>query len=145
MYEIDSTPYGFRLLLYEQMNLEEARRFRQELNTCFENATRPFSVFVDMRHLEPLEREAQAEVTRVQQAGRESGVVRSVIILNNPTLTHQFKRIALQSDIYDIERYIDASTDKNWEENGLKWMTDGIDPDAEWREEIAKRRKSLQS
>ena len=72
--------------------------------------------------------------------GVELGVKRVATILGNSTVAHQFKRLSLQSGIHDYERYLDAATDPDWEDKGLKWVIDRIDPDAERREQIAKRR-----
>lgn len=97
-----------------------------------------------MRTLEPLTPKAQKEIEVGQRQAREHGMVRSVVILANYTVTCQFKRIALQSGIYDWERYIDESAEPDWEKVGLDWVINGIDPDATLRQQIAqKREKSL--
>ena len=93
-----------------------------------------------MRTIEPLTPRAQKEIELAQRKARESGMVRSVVILADYTVTCQFKRIALQSGIYDWERYIDESNEPNWEKVGLDWVINGVDPDAERREEIALKR-----
>lgn len=92
-----------------------------------------------MRKLELNSPEVQVIFEQGQKLYRETGLVRSVVILKNPTLAIQFKRIALMSNIYDYERYIDASSCPDWKKVGLKWVIDGIDPDADRRLKIADR------
>lgn len=96
-----------------------------------------------MRTMQPLCVEAQQDFEIAQRHARDAGMNRSAVILADPTLTYQFKRIALQSGIYDWERYIDESSNADWEELGLKWVKDGIDPDANLRDNIAQRRTSI--
>jgi len=89
----------------------------------------PFSVFVDMRTLVPLDRHGRALIMEGQKLYQRRGMERSVVILKNPVTTMQFKQIAIDSGIYDYERYIDASATENWEKAGLDWILYGIDPD----------------
>lgn len=143
MYLINHTDYGLRLRLSGTMLVNEVKAFGRDLDRTFETIAKPFSVFVDMRDLLPIDEPAQQEIIAIQLKFLKAGAVKSVVVLNNPTTTYQFKRIALQSEVYDYERYIDASADPDWESNGLKWLVDDIDPDAEWREEIARRSQTV--
>ena len=59
----------------------------------------------------------------------EKGIVRTVVILSNPILTTQFKRLAKESGAYKWERYINASENSNWEQLGEDWVIRDIDPD----------------
>lgn len=123
------------------MSDSEAALWRQEFCEYLKQTPEKFGVFVDMRTLEPLTPRGQKEFEEGQRQARESGMTRSAVILANSTLTYQFKRIALQSGIYDWERYIDESTEPEWEKVGLDWVINGIDPDADLRQQIAKRRE----
>lgn len=125
------------------MNSAEASAWLLEFKGYVTARQGSFGVFVDMRTLEPLATAAQKNFEEGQRLAREVGMTRSVVILDNPTLTYQFKRIALQSGIYDWERYIDASEDENWESTGLAWVAEGIDPDANLRERISSRREQI--
>lgn len=64
-----------------------------------------------------------------QKLFKQKGMTRSVVILNSPIVTVQFKRIAKETGIYNWERYLDASSTPDWEQKGRRWLTDGIDPD----------------
>lgn len=98
-----------------------------------------------MRTVEPLTPRGQKEFEVGQREARQHGMIRSVVILANSTVTYQFKRIALQSGIYDWERYIDESNEPDWEQKGLDWVVNGIDPDASLRQQIAQKRENSPS
>jgi hypothetical protein len=107
------------------------QRWLQESFELLPEQPKPFAVFVDMRTLAPLDPEAQAVIRDGQRLYQQRGMTRSVVILSSPVITVQFKRIALQSGIHEWERYIDASTNPDWERLGLRWITDAINPDTE--------------
>ncbi|MDD3730987.1 MAG: hypothetical protein PHU88_01255 [candidate division Zixibacteria bacterium] len=129
MYKIEKSDFGYKLTFGGKMDLEEMSTWFNESKEILKTASRGFGVFVDMRELQLLEPDAQKEMQAGQRYYRHMGMKRSIVILDNPILTVQFKRIALQSGIYDNERYIDASTVSNWEEIGMDWIMKGIDPD----------------
>ena len=66
---------------------------------------------------------------RGQRMYRDHGMARSVVILSNPVTAQQFKQIAVESGIYEWERYIDASRETNWEQVGMEWLVKEVDPD----------------
>ncbi|MCK4856853.1 MAG: hypothetical protein KAT58_02690 [candidate division Zixibacteria bacterium] len=129
MYKIEKRDYGFRLTFGDVIDAEEMTRWLEESKTALPKQREKFTVFVDMRTLVPLAEGVQPIMTMGQMLYRQKGMERSVVILQNRATTMQFKRIALQSGIYDWERYIDASTTPNWDEVGLNWILKAIDPD----------------
>jgi hypothetical protein len=54
---------------------------------------------------------------------------RSVVILKDKITMMQFRGIAKETGIYEWERYIDASAVENWEQIGLDWILNAVDPD----------------
>ena len=98
-----------------------------------------FGVFVDMRRLKLISQGVKDMFEKGQRHYKEMGMARSVVVVENSTLAVQFKRIALQSDIYDWERYIDATASDDWQKLGEDWISRGIDPDSDRRERIASR------
>jgi len=129
LYKIEKTNYGYFLTFSGEMDLEEMTQWFRDSKEVLENASRSFGVFVDMRQLQLLDPDAQEEMQSGQRYYKKMGMKRSVVILDNSILTIQFKRLALQSDIYNTERYIDASSMTNWEEIGKDWLIYGTDPD----------------
>ena len=71
----------------------------------------------------------QAEIVKGQMLYRDSGLERSAVILSDPIVTIQFVRLAKKSGIYKYERFIDASSDAQWEKHAEEWVRSGIDPD----------------
>ena len=53
----------------------------------------------------------------------------AVVILGDDITAMQMKLVAKKTGIYEWERYIDASSHLDWEELGMNWIINGIDPD----------------
>jgi hypothetical protein len=56
-------------------------------------------------------------------------MTRSAVILSQGFLATQFKMIARDTGIYEWERYIDTSSNPNWENVAIDWVVNGKDPD----------------
>ena len=54
---------------------------------------------------------------------------RSAVALANSIIALQFRRLAQDSGIYQWERYVDGSTEENWEKVAESWIVNGKDPD----------------
>lgn len=130
MYAIHKRHYGYWLLFSGFMKEEEMADWVDEARTKLEEPhPKTFGVFVDMRDLKPLDNGANEKMVEGQKLFKEHGMTRSVVILSNPIITMQFRRLAKQSGIYQWERYLDSSTVKDFETVGLSWIERGIDPD----------------
>lgn len=129
MYKIEKREYGLHLTFGDFVSATEMRRWLQESFEFLPEQPHSFSVFVDMRTLAPLDPDVQAIIRDGQRLYKQRGMVRSVVILNSPVVTMQFKRIAHQSGIYEWERYIDASSTSDWDKQGMAWILDAVDPD----------------
>jgi hypothetical protein len=129
MYKIEEKKFGVKLTFGGYIKADEMAKWVNETKEMEGKLPSEFGVFVDMRDLEPLPVDSQKEMQNGQKWFKEAGMQRSVVILNNPITTIQFMRIAKETGIYNWERYIDASEINNWEEIGLKWVKDSIDPD----------------
>jgi hypothetical protein len=129
MYTIETKPYGIRLTFGGEMTPDELRDWLEESKIVLESMPARFGVFVDMRTLSLLDPESQEVMREGQKYYLDKGMERSVVILNSHTLTIQFKRIAYETGIYRWERYVDASRDPDWENTGLRWIQNAVDPD----------------
>ncbi len=117
------------------MSAEEMAQWLKESGQMLVDVCESFSVFVDMRTLVPLDTAGQAFIGEGQRLYKRAGMERSVVILKSPVIVMQFKQIAISSGICDYERYIDASAEPSWEQIGLDWILNGVDPD---KKQIAK-------
>ena len=129
MYSIEKKNYGYRLTFGDVIDAAEMKAWLDESKVVLQTSAESFGVFVDMRTLVPLRRDAQPYMQEGQKLYRRSGMSRSVVILDNAATTMQFRRIARETGIYEWERYIDASAVENWEAVGLAWIEDEIEPD----------------
>jgi hypothetical protein len=131
MYTIEQTDYGIKLVFSGQIDAAEMGRWLNDVKVYLSRQSKRFSVFVDMRTMEPLPLDAQELIARGQMLAKRKGMQRSVVILDDAVTTMQFKRIALQTEIYNYERYVNASAVQNWEEIGMGWLLEARDPDKE--------------
>lgn len=129
MYKVERAPYGLRLTLSGVMSSDEIHRWGRDVVEVLHELERPFGVFVDMRQLVPPAPEDQGALKHAQIRARQLGMRRSVVIVDSAETAAEFARIAKQTGIYAYERYIHAVNDPRWEQRGLDWVTDGIDPD----------------
>lgn len=130
MYSIEQVEFGYKLTFEGFIETDEMRDWLSESERILEN-TKPaeFGVFVDMRKLYPLPPDSRSIMEQGQKLFKTKGMSRSVVIVANIVTQLQFVRIAKETGIYKWERYIDASTVTNWDQVGLDWIIDGIDPD----------------
>ncbi|MCK5148057.1 hypothetical protein KAR48_14975 [bacterium] len=129
MHKIEKKSYGFRLTFTDAVSAEEMKQWVEDSKAALKGNAGSFGVFVDMRTLRPLSHDAQTFLKTGQKLYKDKGLQRSVVVLNSAVLTMQFKRLAKETGIYAWERYIDASTHPDWEELGIKWIENEIDPD----------------
>ncbi len=129
MYKIDKTTYGYKLTLSEMIKADEMKQWLEDSKKALASSPATFGIMVDMRDLKPLPPEAQPHMQEGQKLYKEKGMQRSAVILANAVITMQFKRIAKQTGIDQWERYIDASSDSNWEQTATEWIANGVDCD----------------
>ncbi len=128
MYTIEKTEYGYHLTFGGYIMQDEMREWVEESQQVLATQKGSFSVFVDLRTLEPISVDAQVQMQKGQRLYKQKGMVRSVVILDNLTLTRQFQRIARHTGIQARERYIDASAEPDWEKVGMDWILEGKEP-----------------
>jgi len=130
MYLIELTEFGIRLTFEGQVSAPEMAAWYRESKAALPGLPRPFYVFIDMRTMIPLDREAQVHIEAGQTLYRLTGMERSVVIFQSPVTAAQFRRIGGETGIARNERYIDATTFHNWEEVGLDWLLNRVEPDS---------------
>ena len=129
MYKIEKRSSGFMLTLGGSIEPAEMQKWLEESKTMLAGVSGSFGVIVDMRTLAPLPPAAQAFMVEGQQLYKKAGMQRSAVILNNAVTTLQFRRLAKESGIHAWERYLDASSEPQWQQKALDWVTSGKDPD----------------
>ena len=129
MYRIEEEGYGFKLTFGGAVDVTEIKAWLNESKHTLVGSPDEFCVYVDMRTLKPMHDDAQSLMKEGQKLYRLCGMLRSVVVVNNIITAMQFKRIALETNIGEFERYIDPSTSYNWEQVAIDWIVRGIDPD----------------
>jgi hypothetical protein len=128
MYAIDRSHYGYKITFSGFMSAGEMSQWLKDSQASLSAQAGPFGVMVDMRELKPLAAEAQAVLQSGQKLFKARGMVRSAVILQNPIITLQFKRLAQETGIFAWERYIDASKTDSWEAKAWAWIESSVDP-----------------
>jgi hypothetical protein len=129
MYKIEKKPWGLELTFADTVPKQEMQAWLDESKNLLRTLKPGFGVFVDMRTLKPIAADAQAVMQEGQKLFKAQGMARSVVILAGSIVTLQFKRIAKETGIYEWERYVDSSVVPTWQEKGIAWVRDKIDPD----------------
>jgi len=129
MYKIERNDSGFKLTFDGSLKKEELEQWYKESENALKTTKGPFGVIIDMRNLAALRPDAQAVMVKGQGLYRSKGMQRSAVILNDPVVTFQFMRLAKESGIDAYERYLDASSDSQWQKHAEGWVRSGIDPD----------------
>jgi len=129
MYKIEKKGFGYKLTFAGSIPPEEMAQWAEDFGKAVESHTGSFCVFVDMRALIPLSREAQIFMQQGQALALKKGMIRSVVINKSPVTEAQFRRIAGETGIIKGERYVDASSVPDWEQVGLDWLLKAIDPE----------------
>ncbi|MDF1545259.1 MAG: hypothetical protein P1R58_09175 [bacterium] len=129
MYKIEPREFGYYLTFGEVFNENESRLWLEESKSVLSKGPNSFGVFVDMRTLQPMSFPAQRILEKGQRYYKETGMTRSVVIVDSPILKRQLEDLAKESGIYDWERYVATSVCSDWEQVGLEWIINAVDPD----------------
>lgn len=141
MYKIDKKSYGPHLTFSGYIPREELEQWLVDSREMIKSYPKDFVVFVDMREMELLAPESRPVMVEGQEYYRAQGMQRSVVILRDKITMMQFKGIAKETGIYEWERYIDANAEPNWEEVGLDWILNAVDPDNSRKKIVSISRK----
>ncbi|MBU8921856.1 MAG: hypothetical protein KOO63_08555 [Bacteroidales bacterium] len=128
MYSIEKKDYGLRIVEGGIVGIEEALELLSELKAEIEKVKRPFQIFVDMRTLLPLSEEVQKVFVDAHILVLANGMNRSVAILKDNLVILQHIKTSKETGLDQVERYISALDNPDWEQQGLDWILDGKEP-----------------
>lgn len=129
MHKIEKKGSNYWLTFSGFIAPEEMKQWVDDSKATLAGASGSFGVFVDMRELKPLGNEAKAHMEEGQKLFKMKGMTRSVVIVNSAMTAMQFKRIARDTGIYELERYLSAADNPDLEKAGLDWLNNSVDPD----------------
>lgn len=130
MYSIQETDYGYRLAFKGFIRADEMVQWLRDIEQKLTLRTQPFCLLFDMRELKPLPVDSQPYLESGQALFKSRKLLRSFVVLNNPVAALQLKRISMQTGLCSWERYADIRSDPDWEQKGLDWLRQRIEPEA---------------
>lgn len=129
MYNIEVTEYGMKHTFCGVLDNHELQRWYEESMQLISSFGKQFNMVMDMRDLKPLGRQAEEVFYEATALIGQHGFKRGAVIIENPEVIRQMRQIAKRANVQHKERYIDATTTRNWEKLSQDWVVAGIDPD----------------
>lgn len=131
MIKIDRKPYGYSLTFARKLSKANLDEWLKESELVLADSPKSFFVLIDMRSLELLPAEFKYIMFEGQKLYKRMGMERSVVVVADKLTALQFRLIAQKTGIFSYERYIDASTNLNWEKEALNWLLNAVEPTVE--------------
>lgn len=121
--------YGFHFCFSSPITVDEANKWSTEVTHAVSQSRGDCFVFADLRNCGLIPSECKHIIENVQTFFCKNGLKRSVVIVSDPMTTMQMKIVARETGIREWERYIDSSSNPDWEQMGIDWIVHSIDPD----------------
>ena len=128
MYKMEKKNYGYKLTFSGFLNTTEIEAYIKELKSYMDENAGMFGIMIDMRDMKPLAPESQEALTSSQKLVSNRLTRSATIVNDNAIIKMQFKRLSKQSGVVDTKRFIDASSDSNWEVLAENWISKGTEP-----------------
>ena len=129
MYIISKEKYGVKMAFSGFIQETEMQKWLTEIKSTVPSLGKGFNVFIDIREMKTLPSESQVPMIEGHKFLLESGLDKSVVILEGIVTAMQFKRLMKKAGKDKQKRYIDAASSSNWDSLGVRWLVDGKDPD----------------
>jgi len=122
MHRIDETTYGYRIAFDGFLQRDDAGALLADMKSTMRPRQGGFAVLVDMRHSRAFPAEAQEVLKQAILFCKETGMERNAVVLNSAIATLQARRLAKETGISGWVRYIDASSEPEWEGVAVDWL-----------------------
>lgn len=132
MYSMELADYGLKLRTEGVQTVELSKAWGVDYTKILADVVargKPFGQMVDLRGFKPMEPEAQVYVDKAMKEFKAAGGQRSAVILDSAVAAMQIRRLAIQSGMYEWERYISVESHPDWERVAKAWIVEGRDPD----------------
>jgi hypothetical protein len=129
MHKIEQTGYGYRIVFEGFLQRDDLGNFIDEMRATIRPRGTGFPVLVDMRNAQAFPAEAQEIIKQAMQYCKDAGMERACVILSSPIAALQAKRLSKETGVDPGSRYIDASSQPDWEKVALDWLVRSVDPD----------------
>jgi hypothetical protein len=129
-YSIEKKEYGIRITFEGMLDSENANKYVAEFLQVLNTMVDEFGIIMDLTKAKPMPEESQVIVDEAYKAVlQKKGMNRAASIVSSTIMKIQMVRMAKEHGIYDKARYIDATTNVNYEKAAIDWVERGIDPD----------------
>lgn len=129
MHRIEQTQYGYKLVLEGFLQKQDLSTLLDDMKRTVFSRGRKFPVLLDMRHSRAFPADAQEILKEAIRFFRQVGMERHAVVLNSAIATLQLRRLGKEIGIDASSRYIDASTQQDWERIALDWLVRAVDPE----------------
>ena len=129
MHKIELTEYGVKLVFKDIVNSEEIQKWLDKLMKIKVDLPDEVGVLVDMTQLKPISTQTQRAMFKLQESFVSDKKIRSVVAVSSPIVMRQLQEIAQKTGAFSSERYFNSLDTPNWEEVGLDYIIEGIEPD----------------
>jgi hypothetical protein len=129
MHRIEQTKYGYKLVFEGFLQKQDLGTLLDDMKSTIRPRGNAFPVLMDMRHSRAFPREATEIIKEAFLFCKQAGMERNAVVLNSAIATLQARRLAKETGIDRWIRYIDASTEPNWERVAVDWLVKAIDPE----------------
>ena len=129
MHRIEQTQYGYKLVFEGFLQKHDLSTLLDDMRRTVFSRGRKFPVLLDMRHSRAFPADAQEILKEAIRFFKQVGMERNAVVLNSAIATLQARRLGKETGIDAASRYIDASTEQDWERVALDWLVRAVDPD----------------
>ena len=129
MHRIEQTQYGYKLVFEGFLQKQDLNTLLDDMKRTVFSRGRKFPVLLDMRHSRAFPADAQEILKEAIRFFKQAGMERHAVVLNSAIATLQLRRLGKETGIDAASRYIDASTEQDWEKVALDWLVGAVDPD----------------
>lgn len=130
MINVEETSYGYRINFEGFAQKADVAALSERLGQILASHNGSFGVLVDLRQSRAIPADAQEKLMEGIGFCTQYGMERCGVAVSSAIAKIQAVRIAKETGIYETTRYVDASSDPNWEKTCLEWIRQAKDPDA---------------
>jgi hypothetical protein len=129
MHRIEQTQYGYKLVFEGFLQKQDLSTLLDDMKQTIRSRGRKFPVLLDMRHSRAFPADAQVILKEAILFFKQVGMERNAVVLNSAIATLQARRLGRETGIDATSRYIDASTEQEWEKVAIDWLVRAVDPE----------------
>ncbi len=129
MHRIEQTQYGYKLVFEGFLQKQDLSTLLDDMRQTIRSRGRKFPVLLDMRHSRAFPADAQVILKEAILFFKQVGMERNAVVLNSAIATLQVRRLGKETGIDATSRYIDASTEQDWEKVAIDWLVSAVDPE----------------